>query len=422
MVADVRILHISWEFPPLVYGGLGRHVDALARAQVAAGDEVVVITQTEGSASRDEVHGTTVIRRPRKDPALAFSEENLLAWVAGLEEPLAEAAQDLSRQWRPDVVHAHDWMVAHAAGAAAQLFPAALVTTVHATEAGRHSGWLPNELSRSLHSVEWWLTHCSQRVITCSRSMKREVEQLFDLDPERVIAVPNGIDLAEWRTTPAARRRARARHAGEGPLLVHTGRLEWEKGLHTLLDAMPTLRRRLPGVRLVVAGRGSKEGEVKAQAKRLRLGRSVEFLGWLPEDELHALVAAADVAVVPSRYEPFGLVALEAAALGTPVVVSACGGLAEIADDGRMALTFPPGDHKALAAAVCDAVRDTAASRRRAGHAEQRLREVYPWRRVAALTREVYEAAVADWADRGAPEVTVPPAPPAGSQLISGSG
>jgi glycogen(starch) synthase len=297
-----------------------------------------------------------------------------------------------------------------------------LVTTVHATEAGRHQGWLPGELSRSLHTVEWRLTNASQRVITCSGAMKGEAQRLFDLDADRVVAVPNGIDLAQWRTTATEAGAARSRYAAAGPLLVHTGRLEWEKGMHTVLAAMPTLRRRLPGVRLVVAGRGGKEAELNAEARRLRLGRAVQFVGWLPEGELHAVVAAADVAIVPSRYEPFGLVALEAAALGTAVIVSDTGGLAEFADDGRRALLFPPGDHRALADAVCRALADADGTRSRVRAARESLEQQYSWPRVARLTDAVYDAAIADGSGPGPRPVRAYSPPPAGTRVLPAVG
>jgi glycogen(starch) synthase len=294
-----------------------------------------------------------------------------------------------------------------------------LVATVHATEVGRHQGWLPNELSRDIFSVEWWLANNSSRVIACSHSMKRETVALFGVPERRVAVVPNGIDLTEWRTTDRARRAARERYAPDGPLLVHTGRLEWEKGLHTLLDAMPRLRRALPGVRLVVAGRGSKEFDLHQQAKRLHLGDDVAFVGWLPEDDLHALLAAADAAIVPSLYEPFGLVALEAAALGAPAVVADSGGLGEFADDGRVALTFPPGDPIGLADAVVATCAQPDATRRRVDAASQAVQRDYTWARVAEMTHAVYLDAAASFRATGPLRATAPEPPAAGTQVLT---
>src|SRR5439155_3114094 len=102
----------------------------------------------------------------------------------------------------------------------AQVTGAPLVVTMHATETGRHQGWLPTPLNLAIHSVERWLAREAASVITCSNAMRDEARRLFELDAGRVVVVPNGIDPMRWRSTPKAQAVARARHAGDGPLLV----------------------------------------------------------------------------------------------------------------------------------------------------------------------------------------------------------
>ncbi len=389
----MRILILSWEYPPLVYGGLGRHVHALAEAQAAAGHEVAVVTQAVDGASPDSmVNGVRVVRVAPDPPALPMSD--LLAWVMAFEHALTRAALRVAESLRPDVVHGHDWLVAHTATAVKEAYGIPLVATVHATEAGRHQGWLPGPLNKAVHTVEWWLTFEARRVITCSSHMRWEVTRLFDLPPDSVDVIPNGIDLDRWEVAPDVVQRTRSTHAADGPLLVFTGRLEWEKGCHTLLDALPRLRRRHRGLRLVIAGQGSQDAELKQHARRLRLGRSVNFLGWVPPDELAALAAAADVAVVPSIYEPFGLVALEAAASGTPLVVGDTGGLREFVEHSITGLRFTPGDVSGLADAVSALLGDDLLARRLARDARQVLARDYTWEGIAARTVEVHERAV----------------------------
>lgn len=406
----MRVLHVSWEYPPIVYGGLGRHVQALTQAQAARGDEVTVLTQTaDAGASIDDVGAVRVIRAPHDPPGLAFSEETLLAWVLGMQTGMLRTVGSLqhSLSGSVDVVHAHDWVSASASVALrASLGATALVATIHATEAGRHQGWLPSPLSDAIHSVEHWLVHESDQVIACSRHMCREIEALFDVDDARVTAIANGIDLRRWRATPRQTAAARSAHAAEGPLVVFVGRLEWEKGAHTLIDALPRLRRRVPGLRAVIAGRGGHAADLEAQVRARRVAGAVDFVGWLPEPALHGLMSAADVLVVPSLYEPFGLVALEGAALGAPLVVARTGGLAEFVDDGITGRTFEPGDAASLADAVTEAVRDPEASQAMAHRARERLREAYGWSLVADRTDEVYRRALAG-ARRGS---RVPPA------------
>lgn len=415
----MRVLHLSWEYPPLVYGGLGRHVGALARAQAAVGIDTTVVTQTEEQPVEETVDGVSVIRVPRDLPAVPFDEAHLLAWVAGLEHALTRAVVRIADNTRPDVVHAHDWIVTHTAVTSRALLGVPIVTTFHATEAGRHQGWLPSPLSNSIYSVEWWLAHESTRLISCSEHMRWEVDRLFGVGRDKVSVIPNGIDRDAWRAAPQAVTRMRERYAGPGPLLVTTARLEWEKGIHTLLEAMTELRRRVPGIRLVIAGRGGKEADLRESAQRLRLDRAVAFAGWLPEGDLHALVAAADLAVVPSIYEPFGLVALEAAALDTPVVVAETGGLAEFAEGGRVALTFEPGDPASLAETVRALLADPEATQRRAKAADEALTAKYSWDRIASLTKAAYESAIASGPVSAGSVTTGPPPIPTGNLLRS---
>jgi len=396
----VRVLMLSWEYPPVLVGGLGRHVHALAEAMARSGHRVTVLTrhaaQDGAGADRvpyDQVAGGVRVVRVPEDPVLLRFEDELLAWTMALNHGLTRAGLALAEAEPPDVVHAHDWLVAHAATTLKHHLRAPLVATLHATEAGRHQGWLPEPLNRAIHSVEWWLTYEARRVLTCSSSMRWEVTRLFELPAEKVDVVPNGVDPDRWRASPEQVAAARRRWAGDGPLVVCSGRLVYEKGVHDLLAALPRLRRRHPGVRLVVAGRGPKEVELRELARRLRLGRSVAFAGFVPDADLAALVAAADCAVVPSVYEPFGMVALEATAAGTPVAVSDVGGLREIVEHRGTGLRFPAGDPAGLTDAVSELLTDQVLARRLVRQARAVLQQDHSWARIAERTGEVYQRA-----------------------------
>jgi glycogen synthase len=387
----VRVLLLSWEYPPLVVGGLGRHVEALARELAAAGHDVRVVTRGEQTAPCDERRDGVRVHRAAADPlAIDFTTESLLAWSQAAEHALLRAALPVLRRWRPNVVHAHDWLVAQSAITLAQVTGAPLVTTVHATEAGRHQGWLPQPVNLAIHSVERWLVHRSTLVITCSTAMRAEAVRLFEPAAEQVVVVPNGIDAARWRVAGAARTAARARFDSAAPLLMFAGRLVHEKGVQTLLDAVRPLWAHHPGLRLAVAGTGVHEQALHARARRLRIARLVDWLGFVPEDSLAALLAAADVAIVPSLYEPFGIVALEAAAAHTPLVVARTGGLADLVADGVATDSFAVGDSVELAAAVGRVLADPDGSRRAVRRADRVIRRDYTWTAVAAHTADVY--------------------------------
>ena len=395
----MRVLMLSWEYPPVVVGGLGRHVHALATRLADQGHDVVVLCRQE-TGTDATTHPSTdtvaehvrVVRVAEDPPHLAF-ERDLVAWTLGMGHAMVRAAHALLRTWRPDVVHAHDWLVTHPAIAIADLVGVPLVATMHATEAGRHSGWLSQPLNQQIHSVEWWLANRADAVVTCSTAMRTEVSHLFDVDPDTVSVIHNGIETRGWRVDAAEIERTRRRYGSDTPLLLFFGRLEWEKGIQDLIAALPKIRARHPGTRLVVAGKGGYEPELVATARKHRVRRAVDFVGHLSDRELRAALAAADAVVLPSRYEPFGIVALEAAAAGAPLVASTAGGLGEVVVDGRTGVSFPPGDVPAIAGAVDTVLRDPAAARARACAARDRLAVDFDWGRIARATAEVYGSA-----------------------------
>jgi glycogen(starch) synthase len=396
----MRVLMLSWEYPPVVVGGLGRHVHALATQLARQGHEVVVLCrQPSGSdaithPTSDVVSEGVRLIRVAEDPAHLVFERDLVAWTLAMGHAMTRAGLALAEQWRPDVVHAHDWLVTHPAIALAEAITVPLIATVHATEAGRHSGWLSQTLNQQVHSVEWWLANRADSLITCSSAMRTEVAHLFEVDPVGITVLHNGIEPRRWRVKPADVLEARRRYSPNGdPLLLFFGRLEWEKGVQDLIAALPRVRREHRGTRLVVAGNGSHRTWLADQARKHRVFRAVEFAGHLSDRELAGVLAAADAVVLPSKYEPFGIVALEAAAAGAPLVASTAGGLGEVVLDGVTGLSFEPGDVDGLAKAVRTVLADRPAAVRRARAAKARLGTDFDWAKIAADTTEVYRRA-----------------------------
>jgi glycogen(starch) synthase len=223
-----------------------------------------------------------------------------------------------------------------------------------------------------------------------------EVAGLFGRDPADMCVIPNGIRAAEWTTTVARKRAARRRYGR--PLIGYAGRLEPEKGVQTLIEAMPAIRRSFPEARAVIIGTGTAESELRHGVKRRRLSDAVTFAGYISDDDLRAVMAASDVAVVPSLYEPFGFVALEAMALGTPLVAARTGGLAAIVADGETGLLFPPGDRAGLADAVVAVLQHPRAARTRAAAGRSEVEERYAWPVIATAALDVYRDAAAEYA------------------------
>src|SRR5438094_428704 len=189
-----------------------------------------------------------------------------------------------------DVVHGHDWLVAVACDHLARRFRCPLAVTVHATEYGRHQGWVDKHPQSHIHAVEGRMVQSADRVIACSHYMRGHIAAAFGTSPRRVTVIPNGIDPRDVEPVRDDLAALRAKYAKRGERLVLlVGRLVYEKGFHLALDAFAAARERFGDVRLVVAGTGTAEAELKKQARSLGLTRHATFLGWVGDDMLHSL-------------------------------------------------------------------------------------------------------------------------------------
>jgi len=403
----VRVLLLSWEYPPRVVGGLGRHVAALSRALVAAGHEVHVISRDHPDAPAEEVtaDGVHVIRVPEAPPVIPFTD--LIPWVLAFNNAMTAAATRLLRDTEIDVVHAHDWLVAYAAAGIKQAYDVPVVATVHATEYGRHQGWLPGPMNKLIHQVEWWLTYEARRVITCSQYMADQVADIFQLPVDKLDVVNNGVEVADFALPADEVAAFRSTLVRDGEKMVlFAGRLEYEKGVQTVLHALSVLEHELGPMHFYVAGVGTYSDQLKGIVDELGLQDKVTFTGFLEDHELRLHYAAADVAVAPSIYEPFGLVAIEAMACGTPVIVGDTGGLREIVAAGDTGLRVRPDDPEHLAAALVEVLTDRELARGLVQRAARVIHDRFTWERVATTTAEVYERAIdeeADLRDQGRP-------------------
>lgn len=381
----MKVLMLSWEFPPQVVGGLGRHVFELSRCLSRCGIEPHVVTpRVVGKPmfeKEDEVYvyrvGPPVDSKHFKAWALTFNRDavrdiiRIQQYVGGLA-----------------VVHAHDWIVAYAARTVSRIFDLPLVSTIHATEHGRNRG-LHNRMQKEIHDIEENLVKASQAVICCSRYMKDEVARLFSVDAGRITVIPNGVSFSS-KTKGWYRGLNIPGISEDDRLVFFIGRLVAEKGVSTLIKAFSLVAKEKREVKLVVGGKGPQERELKELASQLGLGDRVVFTGFLSDRQRDALYHWAEVAVFPSWYEPFGIVALEAMAAGTPVVVSDVGGLGEIVEDGVTGLKVPPMEVEALGQAILKILEDQELAQNLRRNAYRCLENEYNWERVAQATAELY--------------------------------
>jgi glycogen(starch) synthase len=384
----VRILILSWEYPPIVEGGLARHVRKLSEALVRAGVEVHVLTRGgTRSNAREERHGVIVHRVP--EPEYPDDLDRFVAWVRRMNDHMAAAGRELLAEHDFDLVHGHDWLVGAAATKLADAASTPLLVTVHATEHGRHQGWVDKPPQSTIHRLERSFARRADRVIVCSHYMREHVADVFGVPEDRLSVIPNGIDPTELQ--PVADLPAlRARFAEpDEKLVLLVGRLVYEKGFQLALDALPGVIRRVGGgVRFLVAGSGPHEAELRAQAERLELDEHGTFMGWIGDDVLHSLYAIADLCVIPSLYEPFSIVALEAMASGCPCIVADTGGLREVVPK-EVGLRFRPRSARSLGYMVERLLTDDALRDRLVTEASEHVLR-FDWGDVGRQTLELY--------------------------------
>ena len=389
-----RVLLLSWEYPPVIEGGLARHVRKLAEALVRQGVGVDVLTRgvgdgpAPGQPGVDELAGVTIHRVA--EPSWPRDLDRFVAWVEQMNGDMLAAGEALADENGYDLIHGHDWLVAQAAATLAERAGVPYVTTIHATEHGRHQGWVQDYPQSHIHSVERWMARRADAVIVCSYYMRGHVADIFDIDERRISVIPNGIDPSELQPAgdlEALRRKFAAPHE---KLVLFIGRLVYEKGFQLALDALPGVVEQVENVRYLVAGSGTHEAELKAQAERLGLSEHGVFLGWIGDDVLHSLYRIADLCVVPSIYEPFGLVALEAMASGCPCIVADTGGLREVVPVGeRVGLRFNGGDAEHLGVMIERLLVDKQLRERLVTEASEHVLR-FDWDDIALRTRGIY--------------------------------
>lgn len=363
---------LSWEYPPNIVGGLAIHVAGLSRALVRRGDLRVTVLTPGGHGRPHPVqeHGVEIVRlgcNPfERLPAVEAAVETNARFLALAEGLVGEHT----------IIHAHDWMTAQAGCALALRHRLPLIATFHSSERGRSEHLLQPRLpDPDIQSLERQLFLGAQRRLAPSFAMARELAANYG--DRSTLVVPNGVDLPT--PSPEARRMP-------GRILF-VGRLVQEKGLAHLLQALAMVRSTMPEAHLIIVGAGPERPALRRQVRRLRLDACVEFLGQLPPDAVTRQRAVAEVAVVPSSYEPFGLVALEAMAWGIPLVASNVGGLREFTEGA--AVLVPPADAAALAQALLRVLSDARLRQGLARRGIERARD-YTWDRCAERTAAVY--------------------------------
>ena len=384
----MRILMLSWEFPPNKVGGLSQHVFELSRSLVEAGYKVDILTC--GGESLPEKEIMSGINVWRVTPYHGGKERDFIDWVHRLNFALLERGVILcNNKGKYDLIHAHDWLVTYAARGLKCIFSTPLLATIHATEFGRNNG-LHTGNQRYISDLEWWLTYEAWKVICCSRHMKDELMHIFQLPADKIEIIPNGIRPEAYEAAGKKSEIAGISFSPSEKIIFYIGRLVPEKGVQVLLEAAPQILQRFPATKFVVAGTGPYEEHLKDLSRKLGLQGKVFFCGYINDRERNELYSRASVAVFPSIYEPFGIVALEAMITKTPLVVSSVGGFDEIVEHEADGLKAYPGDPSSLGEQICRLLADEGWGKSLAERAYAKG-QTFSWEEIARRTATVYE-------------------------------
>ncbi|MGQ9513764.1 MAG: glycosyltransferase family 4 protein [Thermoproteota archaeon] len=383
----MRILMLSWEYPPRKIGGLATHVYELTKALSEMAEVHVVTCSFPGAPDTEIINGTFVHRvNVYQAPSPDF-----LIWTMLMNINLLKASAELVAEERFDVMHCHDWLVAPACITLKHATGGHLVATIHSTESGRRHG-IHTDYQRVINEIEGWLTYEASRVVCCSWSMVGEVASLFNVPRDKIWMIPNGIDTEIFKPNPSDDL-FRRRFAGlSEKIILYVGRLVPEKGVNVLIGSVPKILSANPNVKFVIVGEGYDREHLSSLAKYLGVDQRIYFTGYISDEEIKKLLSLAYLQIVPSLYEPFGIVCLEAAASGVPVVASDIGGLSELVEDGVTGLKVPPDNSDAIAYAVNRILSDEVLRESMSKKARERAVERFSIKAMAERTMEMYSS------------------------------
>jgi glycogen synthase len=382
---------LTWEYPPRIVGGIARVVEGLSKALTTLGVEVHVITnEMPGSPMEENDHGVFIHRVAISSPA-----PNFHTWVLLMNHYFAKRAGTLAQEvGQFDIVHAHDWLVLPSTAEAKNFLGCKMVSTLHSLEYKRAGGVTSPE-GHMIESFEWWLTYESSIVIVCSNAMKGDTKWKYQVPDDKIWVIPIGLDPSKFQNVHPERDQVRERF-GIGPsqkLVLFVGRLTHQKGCDFLIRAIPSVSK-FHDARLVVVGDGYMRGELEYVAQTTGEPWRIIFTGFLSDKEVVDLMLSADVMVIPSVYEPFGVVALEAMAAKVPIVASDVDGLAEIVKHEYTGILVYPRDPSSISWGISRILSDSGNTQRMVDNGARELTKQYTWDAVAALTLKAYKKAL----------------------------
>jgi 1,4-alpha-glucan branching enzyme len=396
MASELTVMMLSWEFPPRIIGGISPHVYYLSKSLAKNGAKVYVVTCDFPDAPQHEVvDGVEVFRIDSyKNPSPDFA-----TWVYLMNVNMQKEAAALVKSIgeKVDVFHAHDWLVADAGIGLKHVFRKPLLATMHSTEIGRRNG-IHFDYERMIHETEAWLTYEAWRVICCSDYMVSHVRWAFGLPENKLVMVPNGVDIETYAKIGNDNLTSfRSKFAlPEEKIVLFVGRLVHEKGVHVLVNAVSKVLEKV-NAKFIIVGNGYMKEQLSGIVKNMGFTHKVMFTGFVDDETLRRLQTCADVSVVPSLFEPFGIVALEAMAAKSPVVVSDTGGLSEIVEHDVTGVKVYPDNPDSLAWGIRKVLLDEGYANWIRTNAYKKVQEKYNWNKIAEHSKTVYESVLNEY-------------------------
>jgi alpha-maltose-1-phosphate synthase len=398
----MKVLYLTNEYPPSVYGGAGVHIDYLSREVAKL---IPVEVRCFGSQST-RTPGLTVKGYGAHAPWIERTDAKLRSPLSAFETCLSFAADPPNA----NVVHCHTWYTHYGGVLIKQGYDLPLVITTHSLEPLRP--WKQEQIGLGYRMSSWiekTALEMADALIAVSEGMRRDLISHFRIEESRIHLIYNGIDVDEYRRTDSTDRLLRYGIDPTVPYVLFVGRITRQKGIHHLLKAAEYLD---PSAQLVLAAGqpDTKEigDEVEAAVRSLRetRGNVVWIREWVETATKIQLYSHASVFCCPSIYEPFGIINLEAMACGTPVVGSAVGGITEILIDGVTGHLVPleQSDRSPfealeprkfaqdLASRISDILRSPSTGRAMGEAGRKRVEEIFSWATVARQTVDLYRS------------------------------
>lgn len=388
-------------------GGMNVYVRDLSRELGKRGIGVDVFTRSQDEHVPHVLHelgyGNRIVHIP-SGPEIAMPKHLLVEHIDEFVQGIRDFAHPKGIQY--DIVHGHYWLSGIAGLALRKLWNVPLIQMFHTLAVMKDRvARSAEETSSSLRiETEKSLLREADRVVAATRAEVAQIQWLYRTDIGKVVVIPPGVDTSRFYSIPADEAREFIGVPCEHRVILYVGRIEPLKGIDTLIEAAAILRQEgvwalypfcltiIGGDPLASRDQITEEMErLKALCESLGMGDLVLFLGKRAQDTLQYYYSAAEVVVVPSHYESFGLVALEAMACGTPVVASETGGLAYLVRDGETGFHVPAADPNALADRLRLILQD-AALRERLGRQAAESASAYAWPRIADQMIDLYKS------------------------------